>query len=878
MRRASKGNRTRQRLAGSLAVLLLLFAYSLQPRSASDTQEKPARSDVSAKYAALPLAFEPNQGQVGDGVDFLVHHGQAVTAFSGTSSTTSVGGKRVTMSLDGASASSFAGQDELPSKTNYFLGNDQAQWHSDIPNFQKLLAKNVYPGIDLAYYGTNSTLEHDFIVSPNADYHQIAFNFSGQDKLTQDEEGNLVLNAGDDELRLNAPNTYQLGDHEKHTIPSKFELSGNTVTMAITGDYDHAKPLVIDPVLVYSTYLGGSGDDTAYGIAVDASGFAYVSGSTASADFPTTAPFQGSNGGTTDIFVSKLDQTGSSLTYSTYIGGSGTDSPANPGGLAVDSAGNAYLTGYTQSSNYPVASPVQGSLSGTSDAVITKLNASGSSLTYSTYLGGSSSEFGRSIAVDASGNAYVAGETLSSNFPTASPYQASHGGGSIDAFVAKLNAAGSSLTYSTYLGGSGTDSAYSLAVDTSGNAFVTGVTTSSNFPTASPYQASNAGGQDAFLTKLNAAGSSLTYSTYLGGSGSETGRAITVDTAGSPYITGFTSSTNFPVATPLEGSLNGGVLDAFLTKFAPAGTGLTYSTYLGGNGVDTGNGVAVDSGGNAYVAGSTGSTDLITASPYQASNGGGTDGFVMKIDGSGLSFLYSSYLGGTGTDSVNWIAAGLNGNLYTAGSTNSADFPTASPLQGATNGGTDSFVAQLSENTVTVTGVAPTGTIDPTLSFSVSSPNCYLGVFSPSSTSFCTHTMDASTNSPSGYVISYRYTTGLLGPLGEIDSLATPTASTTGTEQFGMNLAANTAAVSHTSTDFGANPSGGTGAAYSDYGTSNLFTFKPDNLPAVSTPLAYTPAASATTTYTASFMANVAPQTPNGYYAVGMIYIITASF
>ncbi|MEK9134291.1 MAG: SBBP repeat-containing protein, partial [Pseudomonadota bacterium] len=336
-------------------------------------------------------------------------------------------------------------------------------------------------------------------------------------------------------------------------IKVAYVVDGNEYGFKV-GDYDRTKPLIIDPSLAYSTYLGGSLTDYGYGIAIDSSGNMYVSGITSSTDFPTASPIQGSNGGGLDIFVAKINAAGTSLIYSTYLGGSLNDSGC--GNIAIDSSGNAYLTGYTYSTDFPTtASPLQGSLAGNRDAFVTKIDASGSTLVYSTYLGGSGYDYpcGWSIAVDSSGNAYVVGETTSTNFPTVSPIQASNAGG-YDAFVTKINASGSAFVYSTYLGGSGTDASWSIAVDSSGNAYIGGFTNSTNFPTVSPIQGSNAGFYDAFVAKINASGSALVYSTYLGGSVYDEGYGIAVDSSGNAYISGNTASTNFQTASPIQAS------------------------------------------------------------------------------------------------------------------------------------------------------------------------------------------------------------------------------------------------------------------------------------------------------------------------------------
>jgi hypothetical protein len=325
--------------------------------------------------------------------------------------------------------------------------------------------------------------------------------------------------------------------------------------------YDRGKPLVIDPILAYSTYLGGGSDDDGYAIAVDGSGNAYVTGYTLSSDFPTTGALQGANGGPVDVFVSKLNPSGSALVYSTYLGGGTNDYGY---GIAVDDAGNAYVTGDTWSTDFPMSNPLQGTNAGDDDAFVTKLNASGSALVYSTYLGGGFYDAGYAIAVDASRSVYVTGFTWSTNFNTAAPLQGIKGG-SEDAFVSKIDASGAALVYSTYLGGASFEEGHGIAVDGSGNAYVTGYTASTNFPTAGPFQGANAGSYDAFVSKINSAGSALAYSSYLGGGSDDSGNGIAVDGSGNVYVTGYTASTNFPTAGPFQGTKSAGN-DAFVSK------------------------------------------------------------------------------------------------------------------------------------------------------------------------------------------------------------------------------------------------------------------------------------------------------------------------
>jgi hypothetical protein len=632
----------------------------------------------------------------------------------------------VRMKLVGANPQpKVAGLEELPGKVNYFLGNDPKRWRTDIPTYGKVKYRNAYPGIDLVYYGRQQQLEYDLVVAPGADPRSIRLSFEGVDKLVVDRQGNLVLHIAAGELVQHAPHVYQDGDGAKETIPGRYVLlepesskpSSNHTSDALqqvgfeVDGYDPSRALVIDPVLVYSTYLGGSSDDFGQGIAIDSAHNAYVTGSTSSIDFPTANPLQpGSGGGNCsdqgfavcpDVFVAKLASNGSALVYSTYLGGNGFDRGF---GIAVDPVGNAYLTGDTTSTNFPTVDPLQPGFGGVFDAFVAKLNTAGTALVYSTYLGGSFSDVSIGIAVDAAGDAYVTGQTQSPDFPTQNPLQPAIGGGDCggipcnDAFVTKLNAAGSALVYSTYLGGSGDDYCWwGITVDPAASAYVTGYTVSPDFPTQNPLQPALGGpfGGDAFVAKLNPAGSALLYSTYLGGSGDEVSNSIEVGPTGSTYVTGVTDSFDLPTKNPLQPALSGET-DAFVAKLNPAGTTLVYSTYLGGSSFDGGLSIAVDSAGNAYVTGSAQSTDFPTQKPVQPALSGEADAFVTKLNATGSALVYSTYLGGSGGDIGLGIVADTSGNAYLTGYTDSTDFPTQNPVEPAFGGGVfDAFVAKI---------------------------------------------------------------------------------------------------------------------------------------------------------------------------------------
>ncbi len=667
---------------------------------------------VDESYGKLPLSFEANQGQTDSRVKFLSRGRGYALFLTATEAVLSL--KRgqapavLRMRLVGANrAPQVTALEELPGRSNIFIGKDPAKWRTNISDYARVLYHDVYPGVDLVYYGHQGQLEFDFAVRPGADPKLIRLAFQGTDKLEVDARGDLLLDADGGEVRFRRPVVYQEKEGVREEIAGAYVLRAKHQVGFEVAAYDASRPLVIDPTLAYSTYLGGSGDDQGNAIAVDAAGNAYVTGSTASTNFPTASPLPGSSNRSKDVFVAKLNAAGSALIYSTYLGGSADEAGF---GIAVDASGNAYVTGYTESSNFPTASPLRATYSGLGDAFVAKLNATGSVLVYSTYLGGNNADAAYGIAVDSSGNAYVTGITESTNFPTASPLQAGNSG-ERDAFVAKLSSAGS-FVYSTYLGGSGDDRGSAIAVDSTGNAYVAGYTESSNFPTASPLRASYSGLGDAFVAKLNAAGSALVYSTYLGGNDYDQAGGIAVDSSGNVYVTGFTYSGDFPTVSPLQLRLNQGVVidcfdgcpDSFVAKLNPAGSALVYSTYLGGYMNDIGSAIAVDSSGNAYVTGFTDSTgfyqpDILfpSVNPLQASSMGnsGTDAFVAKLNATGSALVYSTYLGGIGDDFGNAIAVDSTGNAYVAGSSASVNFPTTSALQPASGGGGDAFIAKI---------------------------------------------------------------------------------------------------------------------------------------------------------------------------------------
>jgi hypothetical protein len=724
--------------------------------SQSGTVTAASRGRIQASYAALPLAFEQNQGQTdaqvkylarGNGYTLFLTANDAVFSLHSLSaeksaeksaengpSTIRRGAELranspqqpnarkgsvavVRMELVGGnSRAEVAPSGPLPGKTNYFLGNDPSKWRTYVAHYARVSYLDVYPGVNLAYHGVQRQLEFDFVVTPGANPAPIGFHFTGAQGMKTDDSGNLVISSAAGDVLLHKPVAYQEQNGARQAIEARFRLKANNQVSLKLGNYDHSRELVIDPAVSYeySTYLGGSANDAGYGIAFDSSGNAYVTGQTASSNFPVVGGVvPNSLHGTANVFVTKIAADGSGLIYSTYVGGSGTDGGY---GIAVNASGSAFVVGGTSSNNFPVApdpGAYQTALAGAGNAFAFELGFSGT-LTYSTYLGGSGTDtaLGVALASDGSGDVYVVGATSSTDFPTAPspPLQGYVAGSASSGFVTKLNSAGTGLVYSTYLGGSTGDLAGSVAVDSSDNAYVTGQTFSSTFHTTTGAYQTACGScpslSNAFVTVLNPAGSGYVYSTFLGGSNKDAGDGIAVDSTGA-YVVGTTESADFPTTTGAWQTQYGGDTDAFVTKLNPTGTApLLYSTYLGGSGFDAGASIAVDGSNIAYVTGQTSSSNFPTASPTQSAIGGGNDAFVSELSPTGSQLLFSTYLGGSldeddGGDYGAIAVDNLGANIYVTGNTASPNFPTHAgpPYTGgnANGGGTDAFVVKYAQ-------------------------------------------------------------------------------------------------------------------------------------------------------------------------------------
>ena len=648
---------------------------------------------TAVKWSDVPLSFEPNTGQAPAQVRYLTR-GNSYTLYlaGGEAVLARPNQAPLRTKLLGANLSArIVGEGQQTSTSNYFIGNDPNKWRTSIPNYARVRYVDLYRGIDLVYYGRDGNVEYDWIVSPGADPQKIRLIFADADQVRIDRQGDLVITQGESEYRHKKPAVYQEIAGKRIRVRGTWVLQGKEAGFRV-GTYDRAQTLVIDPPLIYATYLGGSGLDYAYAVAVDNVGNTYLTGETGSTNFPTSAPLQNSLRGVTDVFVTKINATGSAKLYSTFLGGGGPDTGY---GIAVDSTGNAYVTGSTGSFDFPMAGAIQGTWGGSGDVFLTKINASGSALVYSTYLGGSSIDYATAIALDPSGSAYITGITFSNNFPTVNPFQAVKGAQQ-DAFVAKINASGTAWVYSTYLGGNNVDQGFGIAADTNGNAYVTGYTASTDFPLQSPYRSSNLSTVDAFVTKLNPAGSALVYSTYLGGSGTDYGTAIAVDSSGSAYVTGIVGSHDFPTVNAMQPHNGGGTGtdDSFVSKFDPSGSTLIYSTYLGGGSVDDAYAVAVDQVGRAYITGRTNSSDFPLTNPLQVTRTA-FDMFITVLNPAGSARLFSTFLGGSGEEEGYGIAIDRRGNIHIAGATTSTDFPVPNAIQVANGGATDALVLSL---------------------------------------------------------------------------------------------------------------------------------------------------------------------------------------
>lgn len=666
-------------------IIFVGVLFSISQRDYTNFKNESQQNISVRAYDKLPMRFEKNMGQADQETSFLFQNQTMalklnsdraiidirepidITKTSHRSIT-----KSLTMKFEGANSNiKGEGINKLITKSNYFTGSDPANWQREIPNYAKVQFNELYPGIDLVYYGSNGQLEFDFNISPGVNSEIIELKFDEENEAEIDKNGDLIIHVGNTPVRLKAPIAYQELNEEDILIEVSYVQHSKTSFGFEVGKYDESLPLIIDPVLVYSSYLPEAIED----IALDNEGNIYLVG------------------GSWRVYVTKLVPDGSAEVFTTYLNGDLDDFGK---AITVDNNGFIYVTGETQSDNFPTNNALQedfgGSLWVDGDAFVTKLNPDGSTIVYSTYLGGYSVDFGHDIAADSDGNAYITGETQGGGFPLVKAIYTEENG-LWNAFVSKINSDGSAFVFSTFLGGSDNDEGYGIALDKGNNIYITGSTWSDNFPTTVNAYQSEYVRSSAFVTKMNTLGTEIIYSTYLSApynaniGGGEVGKSIAVDNAGQAYVTGTTNSPEFPTTGVFQTYYAGGLSDLFVTKFSADGSGLIFSTYLGGDGQEglTGGNIKLDASGNVYVTGSTSSKNFPTNQAFQQNLSENLDAFVTVINSDGNNLLFSSYLGGSGYDYGNGIALRQNGNILVTGYTGSQDFPTIASLN--TSGG-----------------------------------------------------------------------------------------------------------------------------------------------------------------------------------------------
>ncbi len=693
----------------SLSALFVLATFAVAATAQVAPKPRLAR-------APMPLLFEANQGQTALQARFLARSQGSVVFLTGHGVTVKTAHRAVAMDFAGAAAQPLAVGVQPASTRVHYLS---AGRNLSVAAFDSVLYRQMYPGVDVSFYGRNGALEYDLRLAPHAAPGQIQLGFRGA-QPTLAADGSLRLGEG---LSLRAPHAYQDVHGSRRPVAAHYRLLASGRVGLALGAYDPNAALVVDPILTFSAYLGGTALNQANAVAVDSNGNGYVAGFTLSADFPVvTGALQGalaagSFGPANDAFVAKVATDGSKLVYATYLGGNGDDRAT---GIAVDSTGAAYVAGSTTSTNFPIVGGFQATLAGATDAFVAKLNPAGSALVYSTYLGGSKDDRATAIAVDSAGEAFVSGVTGSSDFVVTGPQTTF--GGQTDGFAVAIKADGTGRLYSTYIGGSGLDQANGIALDPVGNAYVAGTTSSTDLPaTTGALQTTLSGGSDGFVAEVMRSGASFGYITYLGGSKADGINAVAVDVNGNAFVAGSTQSVNlFPNnqngAQPSYAS-NG---DGFAAEINNAGNALVYGTYIGGGQSDSANAIVVDNTGSAYVGGTTSSGDFpTTTNATQQTQGGVQDGFLVKLNPVGQTFMFASYFGGALNDTINGLGIDSQSDVYIVGQTSSANFPVLLPsgstLQATSNSQFDAFVAKYV--------IAPQGVYSPTaLGFAAQSP------------------------------------------------------------------------------------------------------------------------------------------------------------
>ena len=689
--------------------LCLLASVVVAPQAAASSAAPAVGPDTSSaialeRFGRLPMRFEENLGQSdaqvrfitrGNGYAVFLTPAEAVFALEskGDGPEQDRGVAYVRMRYVGASAATrVEGLAPQPGSINHIRSG---QTVTGARSYASVRYDELYPGVDLLYYATDRGLEYDYVVAPGASPSAIALELEGATSLRVDASGDLVVGTAAGELRQHRPVLYQERDGRREPVSGAFSIGENGLVRFVTGEYDRSRPLVVDPVVTYSTYLGGNNPDRALDVKIDAAGSAYLTGRTFSPNFPTVGPFQGFNAGNYDVFVTKFTPDGSALVYSTYVGGTQFDTGES---LAVDAAGDVYVTGYTGSTDFPTALAFQPEFAGGTEAFVFRLAAAGNDLVYSSFFGGSMTETAAGIAVDGASNAVFVGETNSTDIVTLGAIQTIYNGGDHDGFYVRLSPTGVPTNIS-YVGGFNDDAINAITFDAGGAAYLTG-RAGVGFPTTpSAFQLNIGGGTSAFVIKIDAGFTAYVYSSYLGGSANDEGYGIAVDPAGNAYVGGETTSTNFPRVLPFQNNYatNG---DGFITKVNAAGTAIAFSSYIGGTRQDSVNAVAVDAFGSVHMTGQTRSSNFPVVSPFQPTKGGNqlNDAFVARVAATGRFLMYSSYLGGSATDVGTGIAVDSAGTAFVSGYSDSNNFPTtANAFEPTQVGVEDAFLTRVFE-------------------------------------------------------------------------------------------------------------------------------------------------------------------------------------
>lgn len=701
-----------------LLLFISLIVISLGSVSAANTDD-----NLSVQIQNTSIPFVENTGQMNDEVEFYADTFYGTVYVNNNSITHSIQGENNTTMVikeqfldEDGNIITFkpTGLEKGTAKVDYYIGSNSSQWKTSISTWNTISLGEIYPGITVILRANGNNIEKIFLVNPGANPEDIKIMIMGTSELEVTSEGDLKMKTPIGDVKLSKPHSYQ----EDKDIPANYIRDGNIYSFHV-GNYDTSKNLTIDPILQYGSYLGGTAEDAGQSITVDDDGNIYITGYTSSANFPTTTgAYQTSPPGLYDIFISKLtpnSQGSYNLQYSTYIGGTHYDYSTS---IAVDNNGNIYITGYTWSMDFPTTTGAyKTNNGGNTDSFIVKLapnNQGTNDLDYSTYIGGTSDDYGYGITVDNNGNIYITGCTFSYDFPTTTGAYQTSNAGNPDILIVKLapnNQGSSDLQYSTYLGGSSYDYGYGITADNVGNIYVTGCTWSGSWGTLFPtttgaYQTSYSGSYgDAFISMLSPDSQGtddLKYSTFLGGTDDDGGQSITIDDNGNIYITGYTASNTFPTTTGAYQTSNAGNYDAFISKLAPNSMGtndLQYSTYIGGNNYDYGWSIDLDPERTIYITGYTASNNFPTTSgAYQTSLRGWGDAFISKVtpNNQGTSDLqYSTYLGGDGDEFGYSVSLDNAGNIYATGYTYSDNFPTTSgAYQGNYQGSGDAFLVK----------------------------------------------------------------------------------------------------------------------------------------------------------------------------------------